>query len=73
MARLAPPNSEGRPRFSHPGGTQDMTIINESGLRLSDSIIEAASEKKLAETERKRVVCGMKNLVVSKIYCIFVG
>ena len=27
------------------GGTQDMTIINESGLRLSDSIIEAASEK----------------------------
>ena len=27
------------------GGTQDMTTINESGLRLSDSIIEAASEK----------------------------
>ncbi len=45
MARLAPPNSEERPRFSPLGGTQDMTIINESGLRLSDSIIEAASEK----------------------------
>ena len=29
--------------------------------------------KILAETGRKLVVCGMRNLVVSKIFCIFVG
>ena len=48
-------------------------LVNEPGLRLSDSILATATDKKLAETVRKRVVCGMRNLVVSKIFCIFVG
>ena len=30
-------------------------------------------QRELAETGRKRVVCGMKNLVVSKNFCIFLG